>query len=105
MELIQAQIRFNRTMSEDKRYKNLDMIIEEESKSPNNINIHNQQINIKSDNNMILEDEKEKIFEFEGDEEQEENKEKKRNNKRFGTDYKIDKNYNYPKIDYFPNLI
>ena len=105
MELIQAQIRFNRTMSEDKRYKNLDMIIEEESKSPNNINIHNQQINIKSDNNMILEDEKEKIFEFEGDEEQEENKEKKRNNKRYGTDYKIDKNYNNPKINYFPNFI
>ena len=55
--------------------------------------------------NLILHFSKEKIFEFKRDEEQEENKEKKRNNKRFGTDYKIDKNYNYPKIDYFPNLI
>ena len=77
MELIQAQIRFTRTMSEDKRYKNLDMIIEEESKGQNEANIYNnQQININNVHNMILEDEKEKIFEFEGDEEQEENKEK-----------------------------
>ena len=106
LELINAQIRFNRTMSEDKRYKNLDMIIEEESKGQNDANIYNnQQININNVHNMILEDEKEKIFEFERDEEQEENKEKKRNNKRFGTDYKIDKNYNYSQIDYFPNLI
>ena len=108
MELIKAQIRFNRTMSVEQRYNKLGMIIEEESnhRSANNVNTHyNQPINLQNDNDMIVEDEKEKIFEFEGDEEQKENNERKRNNKRFGTDYKRSKNYSFHNPNFFPDII
>ena len=114
LDLIKAQIRYNRTMSEDLRYNpsqrknHLDMIIEEEinRKSDNNIYIKNNfHINLNTDDNMIVEDEKEKIFEFEGDEEKEESNDIKRINKRYGTDYKKNKKFHFPNIDFFSNII
>ena len=109
-DLINAQIRYYRTMSEDQRYNKLDMIIEEEtnSKKENHINYYYNNynnINIKKENDMIVEDEKEKIFDFEGDEKQEDKKDKKRINKRYGTDYKKDKNSHFKKFDLFSNII
>ena len=114
LDLIKAQIRYNRTMSEDLRYNpsqrknHLDMIIEEEinRKSDNNIYTKNNfHINLNTDDNMIVEDEKEKIFEFEGDEEKEEKNDIKRINKRYGTDYKKNKKFHFPGIDFFSNII
>ena len=110
-ELIQAQKIFNRKnriMSEDQRYENLDMIIEEVSnhKSANEINSqYYHEINTKNENNMNVEDEKEKIFEFERDEEPKESNEIMRNNKRYGTDYKRSKNYYIKSPNFFSNII
>ena len=121
-ELIYAQIRYNRTMSEDQRNKQSkqsDMNIEEETtrKSAdinNNLNIYK-----KNADNMIVEEEK--IFQFDGDEEKEKEKEKEeekekekekeeekgklRINKRYGTDYKRNNNFHFPNKDFFPSII
>ena len=110
LELIEAQMEYNRRMSEGQRDKRFGMIIEDDIKHSSSkfINIHNNfSLNKKNDENMIIEEEGGKIFEFEGDEEKEDEKkyEKKRINKKYGTDYKKNYKYVYPDNNAFPNII
>ena len=114
LELIKAQIKFDRKMSVEQRNNVFEMIIEEESdrKSVNNINknINNNinninHINVENSDNMILEERQGKIFEFENDEEEKENNNFIRFNKKYGTEYKKRKIFPPKNYDFFQDIM
>ena len=114
LELIKAQIKFDRKMSVEPRNNILDMIIEEESnrRSVNNINknINNNinninHINVENNDNMVLEERQGKIFEFENDEEEKENNNFIRFNKKYGTEYKKRKIFPPKNYDFFQDIM